>query len=277
MIMKKNNPNKKRKKKSPKNPFHKKTRQQKNPIQESKSPTSDGIVLNKYVALSGICSRRKAVEHIEKGEVTVNGETITVPYHKVKTSDVVQFQGKTIQPEDKKVYLLLNKPTNCITSLHDPEGRKTVLDIVQGACSERIYPVGRLDRNTSGLLLLTNDGDLAKKLSHPSHEVKKFYQVHLDKQVDPEDIETIKKGFDLEDGPVAVDAIGIVEGSKGFDVGIEIHIGRNRIVRRIFEHFGYHVKRLDRVYYAGLTKKDLPRGRYRYLSPKEVVMLKHFV
>ncbi len=275
------NKNKKSKRKPVhRTPFDKPLRKEETSSESDNKPEEEEankeIILNKYVALSGICSRRKAVEYIEKGDVTVNGEIIKVPYHRVQTTDVVQYKGKTIKPEEKKVYFLLNKPSNCITSLKDPEGRKTVLDIVGDACKERIYPVGRLDRNTTGLLLLTNDGDLAKKLSHPSHMVKKLYYATLDKEITTEDLDKIKAGLELEDGPVEVDAVGFVENSKGFDVGIEIHLGRNRIVRRIFEHLGYHVKRLDRMYYAGLTKKDLPRGRFRPLSHKEIIMLKHF-
>ncbi len=245
---------------------------------EKKEETAenDGIILNKYIALSGISSRRKAVEFIKKGHIEVNGKVVTIPYQKIYAKDKVKYKGTLISPETKKVYVLLNKPKNCITSLKDPEGRKTVLDLVEKACSERIYPVGRLDRNTTGLLLLTNDGDLAKKLSHPSHGVKKLYYAYLDKPLQQKHLDSIVNGFELEDGKVQVDAAGYVEGSDNYEVGIEIHIGRNRIVRRIFEHFGYQVKKLDRLYYAGLTKKDLPRGRWRHLSPKEVIMLKHF-
>lgn len=236
----------------------------------------EGMVLNKYIALSGVCSRRKAVQLIEKGEVKVNGEIATKPYHRVMQGDTVTHLDKPISPEVHKQYILLNKPKNCITSLSDPAGRKTVIDAVAGACKERIFPVGRLDRNTTGLLLLTNDGTLAKKLSHPSHSIKKLYYATLDKPISEEEINQILAGLELEDGKAEVDACGFIENSKGLEVGIEIHIGRNRIVRRIFEHLGYQVKKLDRMYYAGLTKKDLPRGRWRHLTNREIIMLQHF-
>jgi 23S rRNA pseudouridine2605 synthase len=245
-------------------------------VEEIMELPAEGMVLNKYVALSGICSRRKAVELIEKGEVKVNGEVATKPYHRVMQGDAVTHLGKSVSPEVHKQYILLNKPKNCITSLSDPEGRKTVIDAVTGACKERIFPVGRLDRNTTGLLLLTNDGELAKKLSHPSHIVKKLYYATLDKPISEEEINQILAGLELEDGKAEVDACGFIENSKGLEVGIEIHIGRNRIVRRIFEHLGYEVKRLDRMLYAGLTKKDLPRGRWRHLTSREIIMLQHF-
>lgn len=234
------------------------------------------MALNKYIALSGVCSRRKAVELIEKGLVKVNGVVANKPYFRVKTGDKVVYDGKQLHIEVNKQYILLNKPKNCITSLSDPRGRRTVIDIVKDACSERIFPVGRLDRETTGLLLLTNDGDLAKKLSHPSHGVKKLYYATLDKPVSEKHIEQILAGFELEDGKVQVDACGFVEGSQQFQVGIEVHIGRNRIVRRIFEHFGYSVKKLDRLIYAGLTKKGVSRGRWRHLTEEEIRVLKHF-
>mgnify|MGYP002624273168 FL=1 len=233
--------------------------------------------LNKYVAHCGISSRRQANEYIKEGKVTVNGAIIKEPGHRVKKGDAVAFEGKVIQPEEKKIYILLNKPKDVVTTAKDERGRKTVLDLVKNRVQERIFPVGRLDRATTGLLLLTNDGDLAKKLSHPSHEVKKVYHVVLDKPVTKEHIEQIRNTITLEDGPAPVDGVDYYKGKGKNEVGIEIHIGRNRIVRRIFEHFGYKVKRLDRVYYAGLTKKDLPRGFSRHLSEKEVIMLKHFV
>lgn len=252
---------------------------EKTPVVEEKTieeVMESEMALNKYVALSGICSRRKAVEFIEKGDVKINGEVATKPYQRVQPGDTVTFKEKTIKPESKKQYILLNKPKNCITSLSDPEGRQTVIDVVKDACKERIFPVGRLDRNTTGLLILTNDGDLAKKLSHPSHKIKKLYYATLDKPVSEDHVDQILAGLELEDGKAEVDACGFVDGSKGYEVGIEIHIGRNRIVRRLFEHFGYQVKKLDRMYYAGLTKKDLPRGRWRHLSQQEIIMLKHF-
>jgi 23S rRNA pseudouridine2605 synthase len=236
----------------------------------------DCMALNKYLAQSGLCSRRKAVELIAAGEVEVNGEVVTVPYLRVMPGDKVAYKGEIQRIENQKVYVLLNKPKNCITSTNDPEGRMTVMDLVAGAADERLFPVGRLDRNTTGLLLLTNDGDLAKKLSHPSHKVKKVYYATLDQALTREDLGKIQEGLELEDGTVEVDAIGYVEGSKKHEIGLEIHLGRNRIVRRIFEHLGYQVTKLDRMYYAGLTKKDIPRGKWRHLTPKEVIMLKHF-
>ncbi len=231
--------------------------------------------LNKYVAHCGICSRRQAVDLIKKGEVTVNGEE-KEPFYQVQTGDEVRHKGKVIHPEERQVYILMNKPKNYITTTSDEKGRRTVMDLLEDKIEERIFPIGRLDRTTTGLLLFTNDGDLAKKLSHPSHKVKKFYHVVLDKPVAKSDLERIQSGLELEDGIAQVDGIDYVKDASKKEVGIEIHIGKNRIVRRIFEHLGYEVKRLDRVYYAGLTKKDLPRGRWRHLTEQEVIMLKHF-
>ncbi|KGE87735.1 pseudouridine synthase [Phaeodactylibacter xiamenensis] len=245
------------------------------PVHEK--PEVEGMRLNKYVAHSGICSRRQAADHVKNGLVTVNGEVERSPGYQVQEGDEIRFKGELIQPEERKVYLLLNKPRGYITTTSDDRGRKTVLDLVSDKVPERIFPVGRLDRETTGLLLLTNDGDLAKKLAHPSHEIKKFYQVTLDKNVTPEHIEAIRQGLELEDGPTPVDGVDYLRGGKKNEVGIEIHIGRNRIVRRIFEHLGYEVKRLDRSYYAGLTKKDLPRGFSRHLTEREIIMLKHFI
>ncbi len=249
--------------------MHKKGKHQKKESEEK-------MRLNKYIAHCGICSRRQAAEHVKNGLVTVNGDKVLEPWLLVGPKDKVAFKGKLIKPEDKKVYLLMNKPKNIITTSSDEKGRKTVLDIVGNKVKERIYPVGRLDRDTTGLLLLTNDGDLAKKLSHPSHQVQKVYHVYLDKPVTKKDIEAIANGLELEDGPVPVDEIGYVKDRDRSEVMIEIHIGRNRVVRRIFESRGYEVKKLDRIYFAGLTKKDLPRGRFRHLKEKEVIMLKHF-
>ncbi len=231
--------------------------------------------LNKYIAHCGICARRQAAEYVKKGDVSVNGEVELNPGYPVQPGDVVAFQGKTVHLEVKKVYVLLNKPKNIITTSSDEKGRKTVLDIVGKDIKERIFPVGRLDRMTTGLLLLTNDGDLAKKLSHPSHKVTKFYQVNLDKNLTQKHLEDIREGLKLEDGLAEVDSVGYV-GGKRDEIGIEIHIGRNRIVRRIFEHLGYKVVKLDRTYYAGLTKKDIGRGHFRHLTKREVIMLKHF-
>lgn len=233
--------------------------------------------LNKYVAHCGVCSRRKAAELVKNGEIKLNGEVHDNPATMVEEGDTVEYLGKIIKPEKNKIYLLLNKPKNTVTTLNDEKGRRTVMDVVANKVSERIYPVGRLDRETLGLLLLTNDGDLAKKLSHPSHEVKKVYHVELDKPVTPDHFEMIKNGLDLEDGHAPVDSLHYVPKKDRCNVEIGIHIGRNRIVRRIFEHLGYRVVKLDRTVYAGLTKKDLPRGWSRFLTEKEVIMLKHFV
>ncbi len=232
--------------------------------------------LNKYIAHSGVCSRRKAAELVKAGKIKVNGTVETNPSYQVMPSDKIEYQGRILKPVKKMIYILMNKPKNVVTTTSDEKARKTVLDIIKNKVSERIYPVGRLDRNTTGLILLTNDGDLAKKLSHPSHKVKKRYHVVLDKVVSAEDLDRIKQGLILEDGSALVDDIDWIYGSDGSEVGIELHIGKNRIVRRIFEHLGYKVEKLDRVYYAGLTKKDLPRGWFRFLDKKEIIMLRHF-
>ncbi len=232
--------------------------------------------LNKYIAHCGVCSRRKAAELVKNGEIKVNGQIEINPSYFVQETDEVQYNGKKLRLETKKVYILMNKPKNVVTTTSDERARKTVMDIVQNKVKERIYPVGRLDRNTTGLLLITNDGDLATKLSHPKYGVRKRYHVILDQPVTEEHLEQIKKGLQLDDGMVKVDDIDWIIGSDNSEVGVEIHVGKNRIVRRIFEHFGYHVERLDRVYYGGLTKKDLPRGWFRHLKPKEIIMLKHF-
>ncbi|MCB0703888.1 MAG: rRNA pseudouridine synthase [Saprospiraceae bacterium] len=236
----------------------------------------EGMRLNKYVAKSGVCSRRQAADLIKKGEVSVNGKVVLEPFYQVQATDKITHKGKTLQPELQLVYLLMNKPKDTITTASDEKGRRTVLDLIGKEIRERVFPVGRLDRMTTGLLLLTNDGDIAKKLSHPSHEIKKAYQVELDKPLTEEDLLKIKKGLVLEDGPTPVDEVGYADGNAQNIIGIVIHIGRNRVVRRIFAHLGYEVVRLDRTYYAGLTKKDLGRGRYRHLTEREVVMLKHF-
>ena len=243
---------------------------------KKEAPKAEGkIRLNKFIANAGICSRREADRLIELGEVTVNGERITELGYKVDRKDVVKYQNQVIKPE-KLIYVLLNKPKDFITTTDDPQERRTVMSLVKNACTERIYPVGRLDRNTTGLLLLTNDGELADKLTHPSNNIKKVYQADLDKPISEEDYEKILNGIELEDGPVKVDALAIVS-ADAQSLGIEIHEGRNRIVRRIFESLGYHVVKLDRVLYAGLTKKDLSRGKWRYLSEKEIVKLKFFL
>ena len=236
----------------------------------------EGMRLNKYVAHCGVCSRRQAAELIKNGQVTVNGVVVLEPWILVSEMDQVAYKGKIIKPEEKKVYILMNKPKNVITTASDEKARTTVLDIVGKKVKERIYPVGRLDRDTTGLLVLTNDGDLAQKLSHPSHGVKKIYHVVLDKIVTKGHMEAIANGLTLADGVALVDHVAYAEGKPKKEVIIEIHIGRNRIVRRIFESQGYRVIRLDRIYYAGLTKKDLPRSFYRHLTEKEIIMLKHF-
>ncbi len=231
-----------------------------------------GTRLNKYIANAGVCSRREADNLIADGKIKVNDKLVTEMGYKVFPNDKVVYNGKQLQGE-KLVYVLLNKPRDFITTTNDPQNRRTVMDLVKTAGDERIFPVGRLDRNTTGLLLLTNDGDLTKILSHPSHNVKKIYKATLDKPLTKKDFESIKAGFTLDDGPVTLDDIAYTSAS-GFEVGVEIHLGRNRIVRRIFEHFDYEVKHLDRVVFAGLTKKDLPRGKWRFLSPKEIGLLK---
>ena len=231
------------------------------------------IRLNKYLANAGVCSRREADEFITSGAVKVNGEVVTELGTKVKRSDEVLFNENPVSIE-KKVYILLNKPKDYVTTSDDPQQRKTVMDLVKDACPERIYPVGRLDRNTTGVLLLTNDGELASKLTHPKFLKKKVYHVFLDKNVSTEDLQKIADGIELEDGEVHADSIEYADERDHSQVGIEIHSGRNRIVRRIFESLGYDVKALDRVYFAGLTKKNLKRGEWRYLTEGEVNILK---
>ena len=232
--------------------------------------------LNKYIAHSGICSRRDAVEVIKSGKVKVNGEVMMEPGHKVSPSDAVIVNGKKIQPVKDLVYILLNKPKDYITTTDDERGRKTVLDLIAKASPIKVYPVGRLDRNTSGVLLLTNDGDLTQRLTHPSNEIKKVYAVTLDKPLTKAHFDEILKGVPLEDGVANVDTLAFTDNADKTQVGIEIHSGRNRIVRRIFEHYGYDVKNLDRVVFAGLTKKNVDRGKWRFLSEREVRDLKYF-
>ena len=228
--------------------------------------------LNRFLAQSGLCSRREADDFITAGLVTVNGQIVTQLGTKVLPTDEVKFNDSRVQGE-KKVYLVLNKPKGYVTSLDDPHAGKTVMELVQGACTERIYPVGRLDKNSLGLLLFTNDGDLTKQLTHPAFRKKKIYQVSLDKPLTRADMDRIAEGITLEDGEIFADEISYVKDNKQ-EVGIEIHSGRNRIVRRIFEFLGYTVTKLDRVYYAGLTKKNLKRGAWRFLSREEVERLK---
>lgn len=231
------------------------------------------IRLNKYLANAGVCSRREADTFIEAGVVKVNGQVVSELGTKVTRGDLVTFHGEPVRLESK-VYVLLNKPKNTLTTSDDPQGRKTVMDLVKNACPERIFPVGRLDRNTTGVLLLTNDGDLASKLMHPKYDKKKVYQVRLDKDVTMEHMQAIADGIELEDGEIHADSIAYVAEDVFNEIGIEIHSGRNRLVRRIFEKLGYRVMKLDRVLFAGLTKKNLARGKWRYLNEKEVNMLR---
>ena len=244
----------------------------KNSNNQSVRKPNDGIRLNKFISNSGICSRREADTYIEHGSVTVNGKLVTEMGYKVKSGDEVRFDGSLISPE-KKRYVLLNKPKNYITTMDDDRGRKTVMDLVQNATEERIYPVGRLDRMTTGLLLFTNDGDLAKKLTHPKHHIRKLYHASLDRKLDLKDLERLRGDVIIEGRKVFIDAVSYVEGQNRTEVGIEIHSGRNRIVRKIFEHVGYKVTKLDRVIFAELTKKNLPRGRWRELTKQEIINL----
>jgi 23S rRNA pseudouridine2605 synthase len=233
----------------------------------------DSIRLNKYIASTGLCSRREADEFILAGLVTINGKLVTELGVKVNSGDVVKYNGETIR-EEKKVYILLNKPKDYVTTMEDPHAKKTVLDLVKNACKERIYPVGRLDRNTTGVLLLTNDGEITKRLTHPKFEKLKIYHVYLNKNMKPSDMEKIATGITLEDGFIKADSVSFADPVDKTQVGVEIHSGRNHIVRRIFEHMGYEVVKLDRVYFAGLTKKNLHRGEWRFLTEKEIAMLK---
>lgn len=233
----------------------------------------ENIRLNKYVAHSGLCSRREADNLIAAGEIKVNGNIITDLGTKVNIRDKVEYKGKTLNPE-KQRYFLLNKPKDYITTVDDPYAKNTVMDLLKNACDERIYPVGRLDRNTTGVLLFTNDGELTKKLTHPSFNIKKLYKVILSKDVEEEDLQKLRDGITLEDGEIKVDSISYTQSGNKNEIGVEIHSGRNRIVRRMFEHIGYKVVYLDRVVFAGLTKKDVPRGKYRALTEKEIGFLK---
>ena len=230
------------------------------------------IRLNKYIANAGVCSRRDADVYISAGNVSVNGKVVTEMGFKVKRGDVVKFDGRILNPE-KKEYILLNKPKNFITTTSDEKGRRTVMELVSNASKARLLPVGRLDRNTTGLLMFTNDGDLAKKLTHPKHAVRKIYHVELNKSLSQADLNKIRNGLTLEDGPVVVDEVSYITNAPKREVGIQIHSGRNRIVRRIFEHLNYDVVKLDRVTFAGLTKKDLPRGHWRHLTQQEIINL----
>ena len=262
--------------------FEKKRSQRLEPISQPqtsnlKPQTSNGqMPLNKFIAHAGICSRRDAADMVKFGKVKVNSQVITEPGNKVSGKDDVRVSGRKVFLQKNLVYILLNKPKDFITTTEDPQGRKTVLDLIKRATNERVYPVGRLERNTSGVLLLTNDGELSQKLTHPSNEIRKVYAVTLDKQLDKKDFEQILKGVVLEDGPASVDKLAFADIKDKTQLGVELHSGRNRIVRRIFEHLGYDVKQLDRVMFAGLTKKNVERGKWRYLNEKEVRELKYF-
>ncbi|GAB2972795.1 pseudouridine synthase [Mucilaginibacter puniceus] len=249
-------------------------------LRPKKAPAKkdDGLIrLNRYIANAGICSRRKADELILAGVVSVNGEVVAELGAKIDPiKDEIRYNGETLKRE-KMVYVLLNKPKDYITTTEDPQERRTVMHLVEKASRERIYPIGRLDRNTTGLLLMTNDGELADKLSHPRSQITKLYQVELNKSLTQGDLNKIQFGLELEDGPIKPDVVSYVAGASKREVGIQIHSGKNRIVRRIFEHLGYEVVKLDRVVYAGLTKKDLPRGRWRFLDEKEIIQLKHLI
>lgn len=247
-----------------------------NPVVIERTITDDKMPLNKFIAHAGVCGRREAAEMVKQGLVKVNKAVVNEPGFKVSHSDEVSVNGKRVFLAKNLVYILLNKPKDFITTTSDPQKRKTVLDIIGKATQERVYPVGRLDRNTSGVLLLTNDGELSQKLTHPSNQIKKVYHVTLNKPLDKAHFEQILKGVVLEDGPANVDVLAYADIKDKTQIGVEIHSGRNRIVRRIFESLGYDVKNLDRVVFAGLTKKNVERGKYRFLTEKEVRDLKYF-
>ena len=240
---------------------------------EPKKVDDGSMRLNRFIAHAGICSRREADTFIIAGSVEVNGKVVSEMGYKVLPGDSVKFDGRLLTPE-KMEYVLLNKPKNFLTTTEDDKGRKTVMDLIRNASKSRLLPVGRLDRNTTGLLLFTNDGEMAARLTHPRYAVRKIYHVVLDRALKVSDLQQIEKGVDLDDGSISVDAISYITNATNREVGIEIHSGRNRIIRRIFEHLGYEVAKLDRVMFAGLTKKDLPRGQWRTLDSKEVSFLK---
>ncbi|HLI92446.1 MAG TPA: pseudouridine synthase [Puia sp.] len=248
-------------------------------VDRSHAPSASSaasLPLNKYISHSGICSRRDAAELVRQGKVTVNGKPVTEPGTKVQPTDIIKIGNKKLTISHNFVYILLNKPKDYITTTEDPQGRRTVLDLIRTATTERVFPVGRLDRNTSGVLLFTNDGDLAQKLAHPSHQIRKIYHVTLDRPLTKADFDAIASGaITLEDGPASVDDLAYADPKDRSQIGLEIHSGRNRIVRRIFEHLGYDVRALDRVMYAGLTKKNVQRGHWRLLNEKEVRVLKY--
>ena len=250
------------------------SRRSSKPSSNEPKKVDDGIMrLNRFIAHAGICSRREADTFIIAGSVEVNGKVVSEMGYKVLPGDSVKFDGRLLTPE-KMEYVLLNKPKNFLTTTEDDKGRKTVMDLIRNASKSRLLPVGRLDRNTTGLLLFTNDGEMAARLTHPRYAVRKIYHVVLDRALKVSDLQQIEKGVDLDDGSISVDAISYIANATKREVGIEIHSGRNRIIRRIFEHLGYEVAKLDRVMFAGLTKKDLPRGQWRTLDSKEVSFLK---
>jgi 23S rRNA pseudouridine2605 synthase len=254
-------------------PERKRLKQGKKTNSVEKKQEAELIRLNRFIAGSGICSRRDADEIIKKGLITINGKQVTDLGTKVNAADDVRYNNKRLSSE-KKVYILLNKPKDYVTTVEDPHAEHTVLDLIGNACSERVYPVGRLDKSTTGVLLLTNDGDLAGKLSHPKYNRKKVYHVFLDRVLPKNDLFKLTEGIDLEGEIIAADAVSYSDPEDRSQLGIELHSGQNRVVRRLFDKLGYKVKKLDRVYYAGLTKKNLPRGKWRFLTEKEVSMLK---
>ena len=267
---------------SPQNPkFEAQTKTHNPRLTSSSQPASGGqraateIPLNKFIAHAGICGRREAAELVKEGKIKVNNTVMYEPGFKVTSDDKIIFNGKQLLLQKNLVYILLNKPKDYITTAKDTHGRKTVFELIKQATGERIYPVGRLDRNTTGVLLLTNDGELTQKLTHPSFEVKKIYEVKLDKPLHNKDMEAILNGVELDDGSITADSVGYADQKDRSIIGIEIHSGRNRIVRRIFEHLGYTVKNLDRVLFANLTKKNIERGKWRFLTEKEVRLLKY--
>ncbi len=240
---------------------------------KKKVKPAEEMRLNRFIAASGLCSRREADEYISRGFITVNGKQVTDFGTKVSVKDDVRYKGKKLFSE-KKVYILMNKPAGYVTTVEDPHAEHTVIDLVKNTCHERVYPVGRLDKDTTGILLLTNDGDLTKKLTHPKYERRKIYHVFLDKAVTRSDLLRIAEGITIEDEIVTIDSVAYADPEDKKQIGIELHSGQNRIIKRIFESLGYKVKKLDRVYFAGLTKKNLPRGKWRFLTQKEIVMLK---
>jgi len=258
---------------SKRKPSFKKGEQKKGEIKPKIEKWSEPLRLNKFLSNAGICSRRDADELIKSGEIFVNGKVVTELGVKVSPKDDIKYKGKKVSRE-QKVYILLNKPKDFVTTVQDKHADKTVIDIVKNACSERVYPVGRLDKNTTGILLLTNDGELTKELTHPSYRKKKIYHVQLNKDLTKADMLKVIDGLQLDEDFVEVDAISYVSEDDKSQVGVEIHTGQNRVVRRIFESLGYRIKKLDRVYFAGLTKKNLPRGKWRFLTPQEISILK---